>query len=355
MKRNRITLTKRKKDQSREGVWSEGSESAQAVICENVGLCPAEGAAFENVHANADAGRYPTGGASSAEGAESVEAAVSGNDTARGISSLKAVEMIKTSEIAPNPAQPRKYFSEASLSSLARSISRYGIIQPLSVRRREEGGYELVAGERRLRAAKMAGLTFVPCVICHVDRKHSAVLAIIENLQRAELNMFEEAESFLALSSEYGMTQEEIARRICCSQSSVANKLRLLRFSEEERQVILENALTERHARALLRLRCPEDRAEALSRCIAAGLNVAATEELVESVLNDAQLPLEADEKKPRGKRTFILKDVRMFYNSVNRAVDLVRSAGVSVTTRRIDREEETELIIVIPRGRKQA
>lgn len=263
----------------------------------------------------------------------------------------RVIEMIDVDQIAPNPAQPRKDFSEDGLRSLADSISRYGILQPLTVRRpADDDGYELVAGERRLRAAKMAGLTLVPCVVCEIDRKRSAVLAIIENLQRAELNMFEEAQSLSALAVEHGMTQDEIARRLSCSQSYVANKLRLLRLTEGEQSEILQNSLTERHARAFLRLRDPSDRAEAISRCVRGKMNVAATEELVESILRDreGQMTLEILPEKPRGKRQFILKDIRLFYNSIDHAVELVKSAGIDIRSRKIETEDATELRIVI-------
>lgn len=276
---------------------------------------------------------------------------ISADGNAGTILTAGLIEMIDTERISPNPAQPRKDFSEEGLRSLADSISRYGILQPLTVRRlTEDGAYELVAGERRLRAAKIAGLTLVPCVVCEIDRKHSAVLAIIENLQRAELNMFEEAQSLSALAVEHGMTQEEIARRLSCSQSYVANKLRLLRLTGEERSKILENSLTERHARAFLRLREPADRAQAISRCVRGKMNVAATEELVESILRDreGQMALELFPEKVRGKRQFILKDIRLFYNSIDRAVEIVKSAGVDIRSRKIETEDATELRIVI-------
>lgn len=264
----------------------------------------------------------------------------------------KIIEMLPIGSISPNPAQPRRDFSPEGLSALADSIRNYGIIQPLTVRRPETDGegYELVAGERRLRAAKLAGLEFVPCVVCEIDRERSAVLAIIENLQRAELNMFEEAQSLRSLACEYRMTQEEIARRLSCSQSYVANKMRLLRLSAEEQKEILQNALTERHARAFLRLRDGEERAEAISLCIRGKLNVAATEELVDSLVREreGQLAVEALPEKPKRKRQFILKDIRLFYNSVDHAVELVRSAGIDVRSRKIETEDSTELRITI-------
>ena len=207
--------------------------------------------------------------------------------------SLRGVESIKISAIRPNPSQPRVTFEPASLSALADSIAQHGIIQPLTVRRTDRlGEYELVAGERRLRAASIAGLSEVPCIVCEIDRRRSAYLAIIENIQRSDLDMFEEAAAIFSLSSEHGMTQGEIARILSCSQSSVANKLRLLRLSDAERKLITENSLTERHARAFLRLSDPERRLHAISLAVRGKMNVAATEELVEAMLREDEIRL---------------------------------------------------------------
>ena len=293
--------------------------------------------------------------------------------------SLRGVESIKISAIRPNPSQPRVTFEPASLSALADSIAQHGIIQPLTVRKLQSGyyqiiagerrwraarmagrrtdrlgEYELVAGERRLRAASIAGLSEVPCIVCEIDRRRSAYLAIIENIQRSDLDMFEEAAAIFSLSSEHGMTQGEIARILSCSQSSVANKLRLLRLSDAERKLITENSLTERHARAFLRLSDPERRLHAISLAVRGKMNVAATEELVEAMLREDEIRLalqEIPEDKPHGKRHFVLKDIRLFYNSIEHAMDIVRLAGIKIQSRRIETDECTELRILIHKG----
>lgn len=254
------------------------------------------------------------------------------------------VEQIPVCRILPNPHQPRTAFDGESLEALSRSIRRYGILQPISVRKTGDG-YELIAGERRLRAARMAGMATVPCLIYQVDSDQSALLAVMENLLREDLNLFETASAMDRLCREYGLTQEEIAARLSVSQSYVANKLRLLRFDEEERQQILAGALTERHARALLRLE-GEKRREALARVLKEKMNVAATEAYVEGLL---QAP--PGKKKPKEKRWHgVIRDLRIFYNSVERAMEMVRRCGVPVESRKEEGENETRLIIRIPK-----
>ena len=195
---------------------------------------------------------------------------------------------IKTDDIRPNRAQPRAEFEQNSIIRLADSIRRYGILQPLTVRVSDPEDiyrYELIAGERRLRAAKMLGYLTVPCVVMEVTEQISAELAIIENLLREDLNMFEQAYGFRKLIENYRMTQEEVARKMSLSQSAVANKLRLLRLSYEEQQLILEYALTERHARALLKLDRSEQRLEAISYIAEKKLNVQAAEQYIEELV----------------------------------------------------------------------
>ena len=250
---------------------------------------------------------------------------------------------LETDKIVPNPAQPRKYFAEEAIATLADSIRRHGVLQPLTVRSVEGGRFELVAGERRLRAARLAGLSRVPCLLVDTDDKTSAELAMIENLQRENLNMFEEAEAIGKLGALYGLTQEQIAERLSCSQSAVANKLRLLKLSPEHRAMILSAGLSERHARALLRLRDEDLRDDALRQIIGRRLNVASSEELIEKML------AEAGAAKPAPVRKLILRDVRIFYNTIDRAVDLVRRAGIAVESERIRVGNVTELVLRVP------
>lgn len=240
----------------------------------------------------------------------------------------RAVIDIPIENIVPNPRQPRRDFDRERLMTLRDSIMRYGILQPISVRRAESGFFEIVAGERRYRAACEAGFLYVPAIVIDTDEEESAELAIIENLQRQDLNIFEQASAISSLLNIYHMTQEEAAEKLSVSQSYVANKLRLLRFSEAERLLILENSLTERHARALLRLRDENSRLSALRHVISYALNVAATERYIESLCVKAA---------PKPKHRFAIKNLRLFYNSVEHAADIIRNAGVPV---KIDRDE---------------
>ena len=261
--------------------------------------------------------------------------------------------MVSVDKIFSNPSQPRRQFEDEAIRRLAESIRRYGIIQPLTVREKESfrGGwqfYELVAGERRLRAAKLLKMKEVPCVVVRADGCRSAEMAIVENLLREDLNLFEEAAALAALIGTYNLTQEQIAKSLSCSQSYVANKLRLLHFSRSQRELILKNQLTERHARALLRVRAEEERTKLLKTVIARGLNVARTEELVERYLAEAKA--EKPEPTPDKGQRVMLREVKLFYNSVKRAVDLIRGAGVAVEAKQTELEDITEILIRIPK-----
>ena len=249
---------------------------------------------------------------------------------------------VHISEIVPNPSQPRKHFDTAELTSLAKSISQDGIIQPLSVRR-IQGGFELISGERRLRAAKIAGLNSVPCIIINLDEQRSAVLALIENIQRSDLNFFEEAEAITKLINTYNMTQEEVAVRLGYAQSTVANKLRLLKLTEEERKIIVEGNLSERHARTVLKLDDCEQRKILLMKIIEGGWTVSATEKYIKNLENKNA------KKSSYEKRSVMLKDVRLFFNTVNKAVNVMKLAGVKADTKRINHEDYIEYIIKIP------
>lgn len=202
-----------------------------------------------------------------------------------------AVLEIPVDDILANTSQPRTDFPVESLIRLADSIRRYGILQPLTVRRKSDGAYELIAGERRLRAARMLGLKSVPCIVRETSDSDSAEFALIENTIREDLDMFETATAYGALSAKFHLTQEQIAERMSLSQSAVANKMRLLRFSDEERELISSAGLTERHARAILRLQSKTTRQSALQYVINHGLNVTQTEEYVSSLLSGKPLP----------------------------------------------------------------
>ncbi|MDR3208163.1 MAG: ParB/RepB/Spo0J family partition protein [Oscillospiraceae bacterium] len=255
------------------------------------------------------------------------------------------VNYLKLGLIRPNPHQPRRRFDLDDLRELADSITQYGILQPLTVRRASDGGYELVAGERRLRAARMAGLPHVPCLLVNIDAEQSSLIALVENLQRRDLDFFEEAEGLENLIRIYGLSQEEAARRVGISQSAVANKLRLLRHPPEIIALIRQHNLTERHARALLRLEEYGDRMEALDRIIQQRLNVAQSERYIESVLA-RRGGLSAQKARAR----YVLKDVRLFLNTVGHAVDIMRQAGVPAGLDRQDSDREIVVTIKIPR-----
>lgn len=253
------------------------------------------------------------------------------------------VRYLPVDSIRPNPHQPRTNFHDDGLQELAQSIRRYGILQPLTVRR-SGAVYELVAGERRLRAARMAGLREVPCLLARVDEEDSALLALIENLQRRDLDYWEEAEALARLIQRYHLTQEQAAERIGKSQSAVANKLRLLRLSRPVRQALQESHLSERHARALLRLEDEHEQLCALHVIIQHRYNVAQTEEYIESLLQ------RCTSAAPKRRTTYIIKDVRLFLNSVERGLRLMQRSGVNARCGRQDTEEEILLQIHIPR-----
>lgn len=253
------------------------------------------------------------------------------------------VQYIPLGRIRPNPQQPRRSFDEEGLAELAASIRSCGILQPLTVRRAGDG-YELVAGERRLRAARIAGLREVPCLVAQVGEEDSALLALMENLQRRDLDCWEEAQAIARLISRYGLSQEEAARRLGRAQPTVANKLRLLRLPEDVRALLRENGLTERHARALLRLQDPEVQRRAAGDMVRRGMNVAQAEAYVEKLLQSAHVT------PPRGRSTYIIKDVRLFLNSVDRGLHLMRQAGVDAGWNRQDTDREILLTIRIPK-----
>ena len=231
---------------------------------------------------------------------------------------------------------------------LADSIRKNGVIQPLVVRRREDGGFELIAGERRLRAARFAGLKEVPCVEQTVDDRKAAVLCLIENLQRRDLTLFEEAEGIRALMNEWGLSQYETAVRLGKSQSAVANKLRLLRLNPDQRARIVAAGLSERHARALLRLIEDKERDDALNEIIARQLSVRETEEMIECLMNPPEEePQPSFNQKPPIIREHVIRDFRIYVNTLTKAVDTIRRSGLDART---DKVKKAELMTYIKR-----
>lgn len=248
-------------------------------------------------------------------------------------------------KIRPNKSQPRKVFNEKELSALSQSITENGILQPLTVRRISASEFELVAGERRLRASVLAGLRKVPCIVVKCSDKESAVYALLENLQRSDLDIFEEARGISKLIRRYGFTQEEAASRLGKSQSTVANKLRLLRLTYEEQEWITNAGLSERHARALLRIEDEQMRREALSKIISENLNTQQTDELVSILINSAPKT-----EKGRGSSKAVIKDLRIFVNTINKAIDTMRLAGIDAQSNKKDTDNFIEYTIRIPK-----
>ena len=260
----------------------------------------------------------------------------------KGLLDSPRVLFLPVDAISPNPNQPRRVFGAQVLEELAGSIQALGLLQPLTVRRRADG-WELVAGERRLRAAKLAGLEEVPCISLQIDDQRSSLLALVENLQRKDLDFWEEALALDRLISVYHLSQEEAARRIGKSQSAVANKLRLLKLPEDTLRALRDGGCTERHARALLRLEDPSLRQKALEQILSRQLTVAQTDALVDQLLSPPP--------RTRTKRTFVVKDVRLFLNTLTRSMALMRSAGVDARCDRQDKDGEILLTIRIPQA----
>ncbi|MEE0732054.1 MAG: ParB/RepB/Spo0J family partition protein [Acutalibacteraceae bacterium] len=244
--------------------------------------------------------------------------------------------------IRPNRSQPRRVFAEDELCSLAQSIASNGILQPLTVRRVSQSEYELIAGERRLRASIMVGLQKVPCIVMKCSDRQSAVYALLENLQRADLNMFEEARAIRKLILDCSLTQERVAKQLGKKQSTIANKLRLLRLNEEEQEKIIDAGLTERHARVLLKLD-GEQRKQVLEKAVSGNLNVKQTEILVERALQQS---------KTKGQHAkIIIKDVRIFMNTLNKAIDTMRLSGIDALTEKKENDEYIEYNVRIPKS----
>ncbi len=251
----------------------------------------------------------------------------------------KRLLMLKPDDIIISLTQPRKHFDEYELKLLSDSIAANGIIQPLAVRKTDSGKYEIIAGERRFRAAKMVGLRRIPCVIHTADEQTAAILSLTENLQRSNLNIFEEARAIDKLINYYGISQSEAAIKLGIAQSTLSNKLRILNLSPEIQQSITKARLTERHARALLRI--PENkRAEVLNFIIANGLTLTQSEQYIEELLNP---------RKQERKETFTplrkqsIGDIRLFYNSLSKLVVTLQSAGINARTRKTETDKYIE------------
>jgi len=256
---------------------------------------------------------------------------------------------IPVQNILPNPNQPRKNFDEKSLYSLAQSIKDYGIIQPITVRLVSKESspalslYELISGERRLRAVKLLLWETVPCVIINTSQQISAEIAIIENLQREDLDFFEQAKAVCNLIELFGYTQEQTAKKLAVSQSYIANKLRILKLTEAERKIITEYGLTERHARSFIRIANIEERKKIIETVIKHSMNVSATDKYIDKILDKKQ------QTKPP-KKIFIVKDIRLFLNTIDKVVDTIAQSGVDIKSEKTDRGEYIEIYLNVPK-----
>ncbi|WP_082020694.1 ParB/RepB/Spo0J family partition protein [Candidatus Soleaferrea massiliensis] len=259
---------------------------------------------------------------------------------------INKVLLIDSSLIIPNPSQPRKFFEEYELISLSESIKSNGILQPLTVRRLDNGRFELIAGERRLKASKLAGLTQVPCIVISADERQSAILALIENLQRQDLNMFEEAAAIQQLIDDWGVTQEEASKRLGKAQSTIANKLRLLKLSEAVQEMINKHGLTERHARVLLKLPDEMLQRKALQTIISNQYNVKQSEGYVEQLLEEL-----SHQNKRKPHRQLIVKDVRLFLNTISKAVETMVQSGIQAVTTTQEIDGYIEYVVRIPKS----
>lgn len=258
----------------------------------------------------------------------------------------KVIE-VPIDSVIPNPHQPRTVFNLEDLQGLSSSIKQNGILQPLTVRRCDNG-YELVSGERRLRAARLAGFKQVPCIIIDISERSSALLALLENIQREDLSYFDEAVAIEQLIDLYGMTQEDASIKLGMAQSTIANKLRLLKLSEVEREYIKKYHFSERHARALLKIGDIDRRLEVIEKIAKNNMNVEKTELYIQQYLATEQ------ERENFKKRAVLLRDIRLFDNTINKAVQTVKMAGVNANATKKDMDDYIEYTITIPKSTAQ-
>ena len=258
------------------------------------------------------------------------------------IKSAGHVLLIPQEKIRPNRSQPRTQFDADSLEGLAQSIRQNGVLQPLIVRRLPDGSYELIAGERRLRAARIVGVRCLPCMVMDVSDECSAVFALLENVQRQDLGCFEEAEAILQLIRQFDLTQDDVAARLGKSPSTISNKLRLLRLPEDIRQEIIRVNLTERHARALLRLDTAERMRQALTQITQRHLSAAQTDAYIDSLLNGKP-------QKPKVQRRWNFRAVNLYINTFNKTIDAMKEAGINCETVRNRTEDFVEYVVKIP------
>ena len=257
---------------------------------------------------------------------------------------VNRVVLLPLRDISSNPAQPRKHFDDTAINELAQSIRENGLLQPITVRKTDTGGYNLIAGERRTLAFRLLNREFIPAIVEDCSEGQSAAFALIENLQRENLNYFEQSLGIARLMKEQSLTQQQVSAKLGMAQSTVANKLRLLQYSPQVRRMLLENKLTERHARALLRIENEEEQIIIIQHIVDENLNVEKTEQYIDS------LTLPEKQGKQRS-RLFIVKDMRIFINSITKAINIMQHAGIDVDSDKRETDEFLEYTIRIPKS----
>ncbi len=259
---------------------------------------------------------------------------------------VKKVTDIPLGRIEPNPNQPRHFFDIESLTELAKSIDEYGVIQPITVKRKSDGRFIIIAGERRYRASCMAKKKTIPAIIVDISEEKSAAIALLENLQRKDLTFFEEAEGYLKLMNEYDMTQEELSEKLGKSQSAIANKVRLLKLDAETRQLVFDANLTERHARALLKLSNKKMREKAVKLIKERNLTVAKAEKLIDKMASG-----DAENNRFRSFKTSLsesIKRQRVFCSTMNKAIGLLNKSGIETEIEQSEEADKVKYVICI-------
>lgn len=256
---------------------------------------------------------------------------------------IKKVSEIPVDFIDVNPDQPRKKFGEDELLELAESIKEYGVIQPIIVKKNSNGKFILIAGERRLRAAILAGITKIPALVRDANEQDSAIIALVENVQRENLGYMEEAQAYNKLIEEYGITQGELAARVGKKQSTISNKIRLLALPEDIQEALINNKLTERHARALLKLTDDEVRRYVIERVISHNLNVRQTEKLIEDILIKQQ-----EEQRKKNKISYI--SYKLYLNSIRKTFNEIFQMENGAKYTQEDKGDFYEVKITIPK-----
>lgn len=256
------------------------------------------------------------------------------------VKSIGKILLLAPQQIEPSPFQARTNFDQQEIARLALSIAQNGLLQPVTVRKAQNGRYQLIAGERRLRACKLAGLTEIPAILCDYEDDQTAALGLLENVQRQGLDPFEQARGIKEVIALWGCTQEEAARRLGIAQPTLNNKLRLLALTAQQQEYCVAHGLTERHARAVLRLPAEQQRTQALEQFVKQSMNARQADAYVERLLTD----------KPRHRHAIpMVRDVRIFVNTINRAVRLMVDAGVPASTKRTEGEGYVEYTVHIP------